>query len=51
MELENEFFSFFFKASKRGKSEDKTTPKTDLWPTADRRESLTIPKRMISKDS
>jgi len=47
--FENELFSFLLKQKRE--NEDKTRPRNDFWPTADRRESLTIPNRQIKPDS
>jgi hypothetical protein len=40
-------FLFFFSEEKKRKNEDKTRPKNDFWPTTDRKELLTKPKRQI----
>jgi hypothetical protein len=47
--LEINYFSFSLKKVKGEKVKNKTRPKTDFWPTADRRESLKTPNRLIKR--
>jgi hypothetical protein len=45
--LEINIFFLFFKENERGRSEKQDKTRTDLWPTADSRESLKTPNMLI----